>query len=602
MNRTRVALFAAAGLATGVLAYLVSPASALRLPGVKAPSEVLKNVTRAPVVEQEPVKEGPALAPTGLFEGTSRVAVLMYHDITDRPSVYFDVSTAEFRSHLKQLKAAGANVIPLADLYDHMRHGKELPPRSVVLTFDDGYLGQYENAYPLLKEFGYPAAFFVPTGTVGVKTSRDHMTWKQLQAMDKEGLVSIEAHTVTHPEDLRKVSDRQLRQELEASKKSLEEKLGRKIRFLAYPLGNADSRVAKVAHEVGYEMAFTMGPGWSASPADAMLVPRFYEGRIREICAQLKADEAPWPARSSVVELKPQPLETGTLEDGQVTIRWVRGGRMSSVRILGRQNVPELLHLTGAPAGLNGTFFSDARVNSVGAGIVGPILSRFGPGFAPGLPGDRDRIAGRPLVVLSPTQMAFLPFQPHLALDEEGIRRLVPDATDCFLGGAWLVHRGKPLAHDEMERFQLNNIFDYRPRAFFGIDAEGRPFLGASPTGNQSDRLAESIVKLGVTECVLLDSGFSTSLVLGKEVLVSGIVRENMPARPVPHALLLYPVHPETGQEVLATQYTSPHFVGPVDRLTLTSVEIRFRERPVMQAFDPEAPGTRRRRSRRRRR
>ena len=599
MNRKNFAVAAGVGsLAVAVRAYLVSPANALRLPGVKSAGEVVAALPKASGSPRLATEA--AGAPTGLFEGRSRVAVLMYHDVTDDPTVYFDVSTSEFRGHLRQLKAAGANVIQLRDLYDHMRHGKELPPRPVVLTFDDGYSGQYENAYPLLKEFGYPATFFVPTGTVGVKTSRDHMTWAQLQAMDQEGLVTVEAHTVSHPEDLRQVSDAQLRKELEASKKALEEKLARKIRFLAYPLGNADARVAKAAYDAGYEMAFTMGPGWSASPADALFVPRFYEGRIAEICAQIQ-EEPNWPAASHVVELKPQPLETGTLEDGQVTIRWVRGGRMSSVRILGRQNIPELLHLTAAPAGLNGTFFSDARVNSVGAGIVGPIISRFGPGFAPGLPGDRERIAGRPLVVLSPTRMAFLPFQPHLALDEEGVKRLVPDATDCFIGGAWLVHRGSPLTRAQMERFELSNIFDHRPRAFFGIDREGRPFLGASPTGNQSDRLAESIAKLGAQECVLLDSGFSTSLVLGKEVLVSGYVREDVPARPVPHALLLYPVNPETGQEVLATQYLGPHFVGPPDNPTLASIETRFRERPEMQAFDPEAPRPRRRRTRRRR-
>lgn len=592
----------AAGLAAGVLAYLVSPASALRLPGVKSPTEVLKQIAvPRPAKEAAAKPEG---APTGLFEGTGRAAVLMYHDITDRPAVYFDVSTAEFRKHLELLKEAGANVVPLSDLYDHLRYGKELPERAVALTFDDGYLGQYENAYPLLKEFGYPATFFVPTGTVGVKTSRDHMTWQQLQEMEKDGLVKIEAHTVSHPEDLRKLDDEHVRKELERSKATLEEKLSRKVRFLAYPLGNADSRVARIAHEVGYELAFTMGPGWSASPADAMMVPRFYEGRIQEICSTLKSDEAPWPATSHVVDLNPMPLESGALEDGQVELRWVRGGRMAGVRILGRQNVPELVSMTAAPAGLNGTFFSDARVNSVGAGIVGPILSRFGPGFAPGLPGDRDRIAGRPMVILSPTKMAFLPFQPHLALDEEGVRRLVPDATDCFIGGAWLLHRGKPLTHDQLERFQLNNVFDYRPRAFFGIDNQGRPFLGASSTGNESDRLAESLAKLGLEECVLLDSGFSTSLVLGNQVMVRGIRRQDMAARPVPHALLLYPVDPNTGREVLAAKYANPDFMGPLDNPSVTEIETRFRERPEMHAFDPEAPGARRtlrRRHRRRR-
>src|SRR5262249_51830714 len=155
--------------------------------------------------------------------------------------------------------------------------------------------------------------------------------------------------------------------------------------------------------------------------------------------------------------------------DGQVRMRWIRGGRLSSARLLGRREVPAIVRLGGASAGLNGTFFSDARINSAGSGIVGPILSRFGPGFAPGLPGDRERIAGRPLVLIAPDKMAFLPFQPHLALDPEGVQRLLPGATDAFVTGAWLVHRGHPLTHDELESFHLSNVFDFRPRAFFGI-------------------------------------------------------------------------------------------------------------------------------------
>jgi biofilm PGA synthesis lipoprotein PgaB len=568
LKRTHSVLAAvAAGLGLGTLAYLVAPASAVRLPiAAEAPPAPAPPAPPAPAPE----------APTGLFEGHQAVPVLMYHDIVAEPGVYFDVSVAEFRQHLALLKEAGANVIPLADLYDHMRHGRQLPPRAVVLTFDDGYAGQYRHAYPLLKKAGYPATFFVPTGTVGVRTSRDHMTWPQLQAMDREGLVTIEAHTISHPEDLRKLADGALERELRESKRVLEEKLARRVRFLAYPLGNADSRVARAAHAAGYSAAFTMGPGWTHAPADAFLAPRLYEGRIREVCARLKAPLAPWPTRSAVVDLRPQPLETGVLEDGQVRLRWIRGGVAAGARVAGRQSVPDLMRRAAAPAGLNGTFFSDARVNSVGAGIVGPVLSTFGPGFAPGLPGDRERVAGRPLVVLSPTRLAFLPFQPHLALDEEGVRRLIPDAADCFIAGAWLVHQGRALDGPTLERFKLDNVFDLRPRAVFGVDNQGRPFLGAAHTGNASDRLAESLVKLGIRECVLLDSGFSTSLVLGQEVLVSGIVRADMPARPVPHALLLYPADPATGAPILARRALAPGLMGPPDEPDLERLRRRF--------------------------
>lgn len=581
------------GLLVGMGAYFAEPATARKLP------QLATAAVRSTPAEPERAPE-PEAAPAALNGGTQDVAVLMYHDITPRPSVYFDVTPAEFRSHLAQLRQANAHIVPLADLYEHLRSGKPLPPRSVVLTFDDGYLGQYEHAYPILKEHGYPATFFVHTGAVGVTTSRAHMTWEQLQKLDREGLVTIESHTISHPEDLRKCDDDQLSRELKESKLALEEHLGRKMRFLAYPVGNADGRVARVAREAGYELAFTMGPGWAASPEDAFFVPRFAPTRLATVVSRLATGELTAPIAPRVFDLETRDLEAGFLDDHAVRMRWVRGGRLSSARLPTRRDVPSIIKTAAAPAGLNGTFFSDARVNSLGAGIVGPVLSRFGQGFAPGLPGDRERIAGRPLVLISPTQMAFLPFRPHLALDEEGVQRLLPGTRDCFLGGAWLIHRGKPLSHEELERFSLENIFDYRPRAVVGIDNQGRPFLGAAMTGNASDRLARSLAKLGLEECVLLDSGFSTSLVLGREVLVSGIVREDMPARPVPHALLLHPVDPESGAEVLAHDRVHPYVVGPPDRPTMEQIVRRFAAPPPELAAGEE-PAEAPRRSRRRR-
>ncbi|MBM3457732.1 MAG: polysaccharide deacetylase, partial [Armatimonadetes bacterium] len=523
----------------------------------------------APAVAEAPP---PDLPPGGLFVGEERVAVLMYHDVTDQPSVYFDITPAAFRFHLETLRRAGANVVSLADLYDHLRSGKLLPPRSVVLTFDDTYSGQLTHAYPLLKQYGYPATFFVHTGVIGRRTSRDHMTWEQLQALDEEGLVRVEAHTESHPDDLRKLTDEELQRELVDSKKLLEERLGKQIRFLAYPVGNADGRVAQVTREAGYEMAFTMGPGMASSPADAYFVPRLLPTRIPEVLEGWREERVVPVARSEVVELKVAPLDQGELKDGQVKLQYIRGGKLSSLRLLGRRDVPRMVRMAGAAAGLNGTFFSDARVNSAGNGIVGPVLSRFGPGFAPGLPGDREKIAGRPLVMIGPNQMAFLPFQPHLMLDETGVERLLPGTTDAFVAGAWLVHRGNPVTKEAMETFGLTNIFDFRPRAFLGVDRAGRPFLGASSTGNQSDRLAETLMKLDLQECVLLDSGFSTSLVSGKEVLVTGIRRKNMEARPVPHVLVLHPVDEATGKEQLVVDPLpagawGPPYVPTLERL-----------------------------------
>jgi hypothetical protein len=413
------------------------------------------------------------------------------------------------------------------------------------------------------------------------------MTWDQLKALDREGLVSVECHTVTHPEDLRECGDEQLHTELVESKRVLEEKLGRKMRFLAYPVGNADSRVAKVARDAGYEMCLTMGPGRGGSPADPYFVPRFMPNNQPQVRGGVESEEEPLTT-SNVIDLAPADLESGYLEDGQVRMRWVRGGRLSGIRLNGRRHVPDIVRATNAVAGLNGTFFSDSLVASTGAAMVGPVLNRFGPGFSPGLDSDREKLAGRPLVLISPEKIAFLPFRPRLALDREGVERLLPGATDCLVAGPWLVHRGRPLTREEMETFRLRDAFDFRPRAFFGVDKEGRAFLGASSTGNMSDRLAVSIAKLGLEECVLLDSGFSTSLVIGREVLVSGIRQTRFPARPVPHALVIHPVDPQTGGEIMVVD-RDPNWSGPVETPSMEQVQAVLAEGELGIEEEPEA-------------
>ncbi len=581
------------GVGLGLTAYLVFPSITGDRPTPAAPP--------IPVAPPAPT------APLALYGGRRQVAVLMYHDIVEkRKDVYFDVTLRELTRDIQRLRKAGAEFVSLGQVYDHLHTGVPLPDHPVLLTFDDGYAGQLRLAYPLLKAQQIPATFFVPTGTVGVTTSKEHMTWDELRRLDQEGLVSIEAHTITHPEDLRLLGDLSLEKELVESKRALEERLGRRVRFLAYPVGNADARVARFTHEAGYEMAFTMGPGWAASPEDALFVPRFSPARLDEVVSGMTASPPVFAATSQILDVEPSDLECGSLEDGIVHLRWLSGGRLLSLRLNGRRDVPTIVGEAHAVGGLNGTFFSDARVNSAGAGIVGPIMNRFGPDFAPGLPGDRERIAGRPFVIIAGKQMAFIPFRPSLALDADAVQRLMPAATDCFVGGAWLVHEGRALTHDEIASFSLSNVFDFRPRAFMGINGQGRPFLGATSTGNQSDRVAETLEKLGIRECVLLDSGFSTSLTVGKSVLVTGLMRRDIPARPVPHALLLYPVDAESGEEMAVLDYPAKRTAVVPHRPTMDDLAIKLKEGippvPGMdENYDPATQPRRRKRRHRRR-
>jgi peptidoglycan/xylan/chitin deacetylase (PgdA/CDA1 family) len=461
----------------------------------------------------------------------------MYHDITEQPSRFFDLTPTGFREQMEQLKEAGARVVSLAELYDHLRSGKPLPPRAVALTFDDAYAGQLKAACPLMKEYGYAATFFVHTGAVGSAGGGGHLSWEQLRQLEREGLVSVQSHTLTHPGDLRRLDDEALARELGESKRVLEAALGHPVRFLAYPGGAADARVARAARAAGYEMAFTMGPGCAGPVEDAFLVPRVLPDRVPEVCARLREDALSVAFSARVLEWEPRELESGVLGEGAERVRWVRGGRPCGVRLEVPRKVPVLVDAAEAEAGINGAFFGDARVKSGAARVVGPVLTRYGSGFSGGIRRDRRRAEGRPLVLISPEKIMILPYSPHLAGDFSGVQRLLPGTVDCFVAGAWLVHDGRPVSRDLMGAFHLEDVLDARPRSFFGVDGMGRPVLGACSTGLSADRLAQALGPLGLREGVLLDSGSSTELVLGGEVLVAG--RGEDGPRPVPHALLL---------------------------------------------------------------
>ncbi len=188
----------------------------------------------------------------------ARVPVIMYHDILPKKQVFFDVTPEELEQHLRLIQANGVTPISLDQLVTHLRTGLPLPSKPILLTFDDGYGGHYDYAYPLLKKYGYPAIFSIYTSNVGKNTGRTHVTWQQLQQMVADPLVTIASHSVTHPLDLRPLSNNQLIIEVMVSKQILEAQLGIPIRYFTYPSGKYDQRVTNLIREAGYQAALTM--------------------------------------------------------------------------------------------------------------------------------------------------------------------------------------------------------------------------------------------------------------------------------------------------------------------------------------------------------
>lgn len=218
------------------------------------------------VIEEREFKEG------NLKNNDQFIPVLMYHSIAYEQGNELRVPKEVFREQMKYLKENGYTTLTLDELYSFLVKNKPIPEKSIVITFDDGYKDNYENAYPVLKEFGLNATVFVITSSVD--NEKDYLTSSQLKEMDKNG-VDIESHTVNH-DDLTKIPyDKQV-ETLKNSKDYLEKLLNKKIKYIAYPYGKWNDEAIKAAKDSGYIMAVTTVGGWSNKKQGIYTLDRVY--------------------------------------------------------------------------------------------------------------------------------------------------------------------------------------------------------------------------------------------------------------------------------------------------------------------------------------
>jgi len=223
----------------------------------------------------QPDRAAPAaMAP--LVVAPLNVPILMYHYVDHTPpdtgpaAAGLTVSPREFGAQLDYLAAEGYHPVTIAQVYAAMTGGARLPSRPVAITFDDGGSDNHGVAFPILREHGFTATFFVITGYVG---GRACMTWDQLREMQAAGM-DIESHTVSHP-DLRTLGAAGLAAELGRSREALATELGAGARFLSYPQGRFDKTVIAAARAAGYLGAVTTRhPGRLLSPISTFVWQR----------------------------------------------------------------------------------------------------------------------------------------------------------------------------------------------------------------------------------------------------------------------------------------------------------------------------------------
>jgi|SRR3989344_347218 len=183
-----------------------------------------------------------------------RVPILMYHYIGGNPDPSdvardnLSVTPEKFDEQMGYLASLGYTPITLDTMVSSLYGQAELPEKPLVLTFDDGYADFYFNAFPILSKYSFKSVLFVPTGLI---ERESYLSWEQLEKLNSSGLVSIQAHSVNHAH-LSSLNETEILYELSESKRTLEEKYGTPVNFVAYPFGASNETVLNVAKRAGY--------------------------------------------------------------------------------------------------------------------------------------------------------------------------------------------------------------------------------------------------------------------------------------------------------------------------------------------------------------
>jgi peptidoglycan/xylan/chitin deacetylase (PgdA/CDA1 family) len=213
---------------------------------------------------------------------TESAPILMYHAVAENPAATtrrLSVTPRALEAELDFLASHGFTGLTFSELAEGYKTGGVLPKRPVVLTFDDGYECVAQDAWPILRRYGFPATVFVTTGWIldagehAAGTPLDRMmSWAQVQELAAEG-VEIGAHSHSHPE-LDQLDDATLSWELRHSRDLLETAIGAPVRALAYPFGYSSRRVRSAVRAAGYRYAAAVRNLRSNPSDDLIMLPR----------------------------------------------------------------------------------------------------------------------------------------------------------------------------------------------------------------------------------------------------------------------------------------------------------------------------------------
>ncbi|MFI2433602.1 polysaccharide deacetylase family protein [Streptomyces sp. NPDC018693] len=213
------------------------------------------------------------------------VPVFVYHSVSADPPSWiapFTVTPRVFAEQLTLLQDSGLTVVPLRDLVAALYGGPPVPPRSAVLTFDDGFADFRTTVAPLLAERELPATLYVTTDALREPVAAADgasrfppaamLTWREVVELDSMG-VEIGGHSRTHPQ-LDALPRHRVREEIEGCREQLQDVLGHRVDSFAYPHGYSSPAVRRAVGAAGFTSAAAVRDGFSSDADEPLRIAR----------------------------------------------------------------------------------------------------------------------------------------------------------------------------------------------------------------------------------------------------------------------------------------------------------------------------------------
>ncbi|MBI2618398.1 polysaccharide deacetylase family protein [Candidatus Kaiserbacteria bacterium] len=215
---------------------------------------------------------------TSKFLPKRRAVILLYHDIGDS-DLYLTVSLEQFEAQMRFLSKKRYTIISLKRLGEILSRGEVIPPKTIILTFDDGYVSHLSVVLPTLERYGFHGTFFVATDYVGKEIDNSEykpqtvLDWNNIQILERSLSADVEPHSRSHRE-FPTLSEEEVEKEVNESRAELERRLKKTCATFAYPRGAYTAVSAAVVRRLGFIAGVSVTEGLVSSDSDRYTLPR----------------------------------------------------------------------------------------------------------------------------------------------------------------------------------------------------------------------------------------------------------------------------------------------------------------------------------------